>query len=134
MVPALWVRGAKFKQGGVSLKISIFGSLAGELLGISALRAQELENLAVKKHDDNRNVHREAVASNIGQVYCLSVDVKIMRGDANKPRLNSITAYNLAPAAASSSASVKRAGGVDAAGAADADASASAAGKRPRRD
>ena len=137
MVPALWVRGAKFKQGGVSLKISIFGSLAGELLGISALRAQELENLAVKKHDDNRNVHREAVASNIGQVYCLSVDVKIMRGDANKPRLNSITAYHLAAgaaavAAASSSASAKRAVGVDVARGADADASSSLSVKRLR--
>ena len=93
-----------------------------------------MEDLTVKKHDDNRNVHRAAVASNIDKSYGLSVDVKIMRGDANKPRLNSITAYNLAPAAASASASVKRAGGVDAAGGADADASATASGKRPRRD
>ena len=135
VVPALWVRGAKFTQGKVSMKISMFGGLAGELLGITALRAQQLEEQAILKRDENRTLFRPAIAANIDCVYNLSVDVKIMKGDANKPRIVSITAYSLSrasAAAASALASPKRAAGVDIQHGVESSGSASALGKRPR--
>ena len=135
VVPALWVRGAKFTQGGVVLKISMFGGLAGELLGITALRAQELEEQAILKRDESRTLFRPAVAGNINCVYNLSVDVRIMRGDADKPRIVSITAYSLSrasTAAAPALASVKRVAGVDIEDGSDLSASASGSGKRSR--
>jgi len=117
------------------MKISMFGGLAGELLGITALRAQQLEEQAILKRDENRTLFRPAIAANIDCVYNLSVDVRIMKGDANKPRIVSITAYSLSrasTAAAPALASVKRAAGVDIQDGADSSGSASASGKRPR--
>jgi len=135
VVPALWVRGAKFTQGGVVLKISMFGGLAGELLGITASRAQELEEQAILKRDESRSLFRPAVADNLNCAYNLCVDVRIIKGDADKSRIASITAYSLSrasTAAAPALASVKRVAGVDIEDGSDLSASASGSGKRSR--
>ena len=76
----------------------MFGTLAAEVLGISASRAQELEEQAVKLRDSNRECHRAAVRPRLGQVFDISVDLKRIKVDDN-PRYVSCTAFHLVPAA-----------------------------------
>ena len=97
--PALWVRKAKFQQGGVGLRISMFGTLAAEVLGISATEAMQLEERAVKQRDSNRECHRAAIVPRVGKVFDISVDLKRIDVD-DSPHYVSCTAYRVAPAVA----------------------------------